>query len=80
MIVNKTSPAKTFPNNLNENEINLAISDKNSNIPTKKLIGLEKQIIFLKLMLEDLLRRRRNRNYKFSLINSKRLKIKEKAF
>ncbi len=36
-----------FPNNLNENDINLAISDKNSSIPTKKLTGLEKFINFL---------------------------------
>ena len=35
-----------FPNNLNENDITLDISDKNSNIPTKKLIGLEKLINF----------------------------------
>lgn len=48
MIINKTSPAKIFPNNLNENDINLAISDKNSSMPTKKLTGLEKLKNFLK--------------------------------
>ena len=50
MIVSKTSPAKIFPNNLNENDINLAISDKNSSIPTKKLIGLLKLRNFFKCL------------------------------
>jgi len=36
-----------FPNNLKENDIILEISDKNSNIPTKNLIGLEKFKNFL---------------------------------
>jgi len=47
MIVSKTSPAKTFPNNLKENDTILDNSDINSNIPTKKLIGLEKLRNFL---------------------------------
>jgi hypothetical protein len=40
--VNNTSPANMFPNNLNENDIILAISDIDSNIPIKKLSGFEK--------------------------------------
>ncbi len=47
-MANKISPAKILPNNLKENDIILDISDKNSNIPTKKLIGLEKFINFLR--------------------------------
>jgi hypothetical protein len=42
IIVNKTSPAKTFPNSLKDNEIILANSDIISKIPMKKLIGLLK--------------------------------------
>ncbi len=48
MTVSKTSPAKTFPNKRNENEIILPSSDTVSKIPTMKLIGLEKLIYFLR--------------------------------
>ena len=44
----KTSPAKIFPNNLNEKDIILAISEINSNIPIKNLSGLEKFKNFLR--------------------------------
>ena len=37
---NNTSPAKTLPNNLNDNDATLAISDTISITPTKKCIGL----------------------------------------
>ena len=45
---NKTSPAKILPNNLKEKDITLANSLISSKKPTKKLIGLEKLINFLK--------------------------------
>jgi len=46
--VNKTSPANTFPNKRNENEIIFPSSETVSSIPTMKLIGLEKLIYFFK--------------------------------
>jgi hypothetical protein len=39
IIISKTSPAKTFPNNRKVKEIILANSEINSNIPIKKSIG-----------------------------------------
>jgi hypothetical protein len=39
IIVNKTSPAKTFPNNRKVNEIIFANSETSSSIPIKKSIG-----------------------------------------
>ena len=42
IMVNSTSPAKTFPNNLKVNEIIFAISEIISSMPIKKFIGLLK--------------------------------------
>ena len=42
MTVRSTSPAKTFPKSLKENEMTLAISSINSSIPTKAFMGFEK--------------------------------------
>lgn len=41
-IVNNTSPAKIFPNNLNANDKIFENSESMSKIPTKNIIGSEK--------------------------------------
>jgi len=42
IIVSRTSPANTFPNNRKDNEIIFAASEISSKIPIKKFIGFEK--------------------------------------
>lgn len=49
-MISRTSPAKTFPKSLKENDIILDTSDINSNMPTKKLIGPEKFKNFLRCL------------------------------
>ena len=46
-MVSKTSPAKTFPNSLNDKEMIFAISETISNIPIKNLMGFWKFKNFL---------------------------------
>lgn len=48
MIIRSTSPAKTFPNSLKENEIILANSEISSRRPIKKPIALLKLRNFFK--------------------------------
>ena len=43
-MIRSTSPAKTLPKRRNENEIAFANSPRSSKMPTKKLIGLLKEI------------------------------------